>query len=151
LDDLDAHSDYTPFLAKGVPEAMTRAALRKLWQTDPTFSILDGLDIYNQDFNLSDQAITIAETSYQVGSGYLDEPKPDLVEEPDETAVAQRTQPACEPKPADRESDVEGVEVGSEVASSYDQGAEDDGDENAPDVAFAKKSHDPESGPAETA
>lgn len=36
IDDLTEHSDYTMFLQKGVPDAMRKAALRKLWVTEPS-------------------------------------------------------------------------------------------------------------------
>jgi hypothetical protein len=55
LEELDANSDYTPFLAKDVPEALARAALRKLWLSDPIFANLDGLNDYDLDYNLIDR------------------------------------------------------------------------------------------------
>ena len=73
IDTLDANSDYTGFLAKNVPEALRRAALRKLWASDPVFATLDGLNDYDEDFNVIDQAITLAQSSYRPGLGYLDE------------------------------------------------------------------------------
>jgi hypothetical protein len=36
IDDLTEHSDYTLFLRKGVPDALRKAALRKLWVTEPS-------------------------------------------------------------------------------------------------------------------
>ena len=36
IDDLTEASDYTVFLQKGVPDAMRKAALRKLWVTEPS-------------------------------------------------------------------------------------------------------------------
>lgn len=36
IDELTEDSDYTPFLRKGVPETMRKAALRKLWVTEPS-------------------------------------------------------------------------------------------------------------------
>jgi Protein of unknown function (DUF3306) len=72
IESLDFHSDYTVFLAKNVPEALRRAALRKLWVSDPVLANLDGLNDYDEDFNLVDRAITLAESSYRPGLGYLD-------------------------------------------------------------------------------
>jgi hypothetical protein len=84
IDQLDGQSDYTAFLAKNVPEALTRAALRKLWVSDPVLANLDGLNDYDEDYNLVDQAITAAQTSYRPGMGYLDEIEKELaqLEEP---------------------------------------------------------------------
>lgn len=70
IEELTAESDYTPFLAKGVPEELTRAALRKLWHSDPIFGQMDGLDTYIQDFNVTDEIITAAQTDYVIGRGY---------------------------------------------------------------------------------
>lgn len=69
IEDLNADSDYTQFLADGVPEALTRAALRKLWLSDPVLANLDGLNDYDENFNLIDKIITAADTNYKVGRG----------------------------------------------------------------------------------
>jgi hypothetical protein len=71
IEDLNADSDYTQFLTEGVPEALTRAALRKLWLSDPVFANLDGLNDYDENFNLIDKLITAADTDYKVGRGML--------------------------------------------------------------------------------
>ena len=52
IDELAANSDYTAFLADGVPESLARAALRKLWRSDPVLANLDGLNDYDEDFTL---------------------------------------------------------------------------------------------------
>jgi Protein of unknown function (DUF3306) len=72
IDDLDFHSDFTVFMAKNVPEALRRAALRKLWTSDPVLANLDGLNDYDEDYHLVDTTITAAQTAYQAGRGYLD-------------------------------------------------------------------------------
>jgi hypothetical protein len=73
IESLDAQSDYTAFLAKEVPEALTREALRKLWTSDPVFANLDGLNHYDDDYNVIDKAISVAQTSYHPEWGYLSE------------------------------------------------------------------------------
>jgi hypothetical protein len=80
IETLDFSSDYTAFLAKNVPEALRRAALRKLWVSDPVLANLDGLNDYDEDFNVIDQAITLAQSSYRPGLGYLDEAEKKLDE-----------------------------------------------------------------------
>lgn len=72
IEELTAESDYTAFLSKDVPEALTRAALRKLWTSDPVFANLDGLNHYDEDYNVIDKAITLAQTGYHPERGYLD-------------------------------------------------------------------------------
>jgi len=46
---LDQDSDYRAFLAPGVDAELRRRALRKLFR-GPKFNVLDGLDIYQDDF-----------------------------------------------------------------------------------------------------
>jgi len=88
IDELTAESDYTGFLAKGVPEALTRAALRKLWLSDPVLANLDGLNNYDEDYNVVDQIITAAQTSYRPGLGYFDEIEKELSQLEDAIADA---------------------------------------------------------------
>ena len=56
LDDvaqLDAGSDYSAFVARGVDQSVRRSALKKLF-SDPHFNIGDGLDLYMGDYNRPD-------------------------------------------------------------------------------------------------
>ncbi len=56
LDDvarLTTDSDYTRFVARGVPTGVKNAALKKLF-TDPHFNVMDGLDIYISDYGQPD-------------------------------------------------------------------------------------------------
>ncbi|HEU5017458.1 MAG TPA: DUF3306 domain-containing protein [Pseudolabrys sp.] len=73
IEELTAQSDYTAFLGEKVPEHLRRAALRKLWSSDPVFANLDGLNHYDEDYNLVDTTISAAQTAYRVGRGYLEE------------------------------------------------------------------------------
>jgi hypothetical protein len=54
IDSLDAASDITPFLARGVPTELTRQALRKAWQSDPAIRDFIGLSENSWDFNAPD-------------------------------------------------------------------------------------------------
>ena len=49
IDSLTADSDYAQFLQPKVPEALRRAAMKKLF-SDPHFNKLDGLDTYIDDY-----------------------------------------------------------------------------------------------------
>jgi hypothetical protein len=52
LDDvaaLDADSDFSAFVARGVDQAVRRSALKKLF-ADPHFNVIDKLDVYMDDF-----------------------------------------------------------------------------------------------------
>ena len=50
VESLTPDSDFTPFVARGVDEAVRRAALKKLF-ADPHFNVMDGLDTYIEDYN----------------------------------------------------------------------------------------------------
>jgi hypothetical protein len=56
LDDvavLGADSDFSAFVSQGVDKAVQRLAMKKLF-SDPHFNIMDGLDVYIDDFTKSD-------------------------------------------------------------------------------------------------
>jgi hypothetical protein len=48
---LTKDSDYSAFVAKGVDEAVKRSAMKKLF-ADPHFNVMDGLDIYIDDYSV---------------------------------------------------------------------------------------------------
>jgi hypothetical protein len=48
---LNADSDYSAFVARGVDASVRRLAMKKLF-ADPHFNLGDGLDIYMGDYNL---------------------------------------------------------------------------------------------------
>jgi hypothetical protein len=50
---LTRDSDYAPFIARGVDQAVQRGAMKKLF-ADPHFNLMDGLDIYIGDYNTPD-------------------------------------------------------------------------------------------------
>lgn len=133
LDDLTAESDYTQFFAKGVPEAVKRAALRKLWASDPVFAVLDGLNDYDHDFNLIDRVISAADTNYQIGRGFRDQDRPAPADEADEpkTVAANKT--------TGNDSDSVNQESGSGDGAATGSG-DDDTDETAHGVTDATPS-----------
>ncbi|MET0855734.1 MAG: DUF3306 domain-containing protein [Telluria sp.] len=49
---LNADSDYSAFVARGVDASVRRLAMKKLF-ADPHFNLGDGLDIYMGDYNLA--------------------------------------------------------------------------------------------------
>jgi Protein of unknown function (DUF3306) len=73
IDELNAESDYTVFLGEKVPEQLRRAALRKLWTSDPVLANLDGLNDYNEDYNLTTTVIGAVQSAWQAGRGYAEE------------------------------------------------------------------------------
>ncbi len=64
---LDAGSDFSRFMREDVPEILKRAALRRLWASDPVFANLDGLNDYDEDFSVVRAAAgAIAERAHRV-------------------------------------------------------------------------------------
>jgi hypothetical protein len=53
VESLTLESDFSPFLSAKVDEAVKRAAMRKLFH-DPHFNVMDGLDIYIDDYSKPD-------------------------------------------------------------------------------------------------
>jgi hypothetical protein len=53
IESLNVDSDFTPFLREGVQEHLKRAALKTLFQ-DPRFNVMDGLDVYIDDYSKPD-------------------------------------------------------------------------------------------------
>lgn len=66
---LDQSSDFRPFLADGVPAALRRQALRRLWRVNPIINSLDGLDDYYVTNDFTDAATVVPDlkTVYRVG------------------------------------------------------------------------------------
>lgn len=50
---LTPESDFSPFVARGVTPEVSNAAMKKLF-ADPHYNIMDGLDIYIDDYSLPD-------------------------------------------------------------------------------------------------
>ena len=73
IETLDYDADYTKFLKDGVPEALKRRALRRLWRTNPVLANIDGLNDYDDDFTDAALAVDVLKTVHKVGRGYLEE------------------------------------------------------------------------------
>jgi len=53
VESLTPDSDFTPFMQSDVDPALRRGALRKLFE-DPRFNVMDGLDVYIDDYSKPD-------------------------------------------------------------------------------------------------
>ncbi|MCB2102463.1 MAG: DUF3306 domain-containing protein [Rhodobacterales bacterium] len=114
VETLDAASDYTPFLNDKVPAHLARAALRKLWRSDPVLANLDGLNDYDEDFSVVQTISAALDTSYRVGRGQVgpepepEDGEPDGGESAPETGshAPERLARGAEATPADGESPV---------------------------------------------
>ncbi|NNE52286.1 MAG: DUF3306 domain-containing protein [Sulfitobacter sp.] len=70
-DTLGPGDDFTAFMAKAVPEAIRRRALRTLWRSNPVLANVDMLVDYGEDFTDSAMAVENIQTAYRVGKGML--------------------------------------------------------------------------------
>ncbi len=86
VEELTPESDFTAFLDRRVPAMLRRAALRKLWQSDPVFANLDGLNDYDDDFRTLGVG-QVVRTAYEVGKGFVK--AVDKIAEEAETDVAE--------------------------------------------------------------
>ncbi len=77
---LDKSSDYTRFIQANVPAAIQQKALRKLWNSDSVFEVLDGMNDYDEDFTGKGLAGKVIKTAYKVGKGFLHEENVDIVD-----------------------------------------------------------------------
>ena len=51
VEQLNAASDYRAFVARDVDPDVRNAAFKKLFHSDPHFNVMDGLDVYIDDYN----------------------------------------------------------------------------------------------------
>jgi len=85
---LDKSSDYTRFIQSNVPEEIQKKALRKLWESDSVFEVLDGMNDYDEDFTGDGLAGKVFKSAYKVGRGFMtDEDEKPAVENVDENAT----------------------------------------------------------------
>ena len=97
IESLSIESDFTAFLRPDVDESLKRGALRKLF-SDPRFNVMDGLDVYIDDYSKSDTIApeivrTLAQWRY-----IFDPPATRVNEEGHVEDVP--AQPVAEPAPA---------------------------------------------------
>jgi hypothetical protein len=96
LDDvarLTPDSDYSAFVARSVSPDVRNAAVKKLF-TDPHYNIMDGLDIYIDDYS-QPSPLSAADMAKMVGAQFLK-----LVDDPNEVkpATAATPQPTTAPQ-----------------------------------------------------
>ena len=96
IDSLDENSDFSPFMAEGVPEILRRRALRKLWRLNPVLANLDGLNDYDEDFTDAANLLSEIKTVYKVGQGMVERrPEGTVPEATPESAETE--EPGAEP------------------------------------------------------
>jgi hypothetical protein len=91
LDDvaqLTPESDFRRFVARDVPGDVRNAAVKKLF-ADPHFNVMDGLDVYIDDYS-QPSPLSKAELAMMVGAKFLK-----LVDDPDEKKTAEAAVPSA--------------------------------------------------------
>ncbi|PKO75320.1 MAG: DUF3306 domain-containing protein [Betaproteobacteria bacterium HGW-Betaproteobacteria-15] len=109
---LSLDGDFKPFVARGVPADVRNAAVKKLF-TDPHFNVMDGLDIYIDDYS-KHSPLSAAEMAKMVGAQFLK-----LVDDPNEVKI-----PAPAPVVADQEHAAEPEEAQAPQADAPEQVAQ---------------------------
>ncbi|MFP8834484.1 DUF3306 domain-containing protein [Hydrogenophaga sp. XSHU_21] len=90
LDDvasLTPESDFSRFVARDVPGDVRNAAVKKLF-ADPHFNVMDGLDVYIDDYS-QPSPLSKADIAKMVGARFLK-----LVDDPDEATTQNTTEAA---------------------------------------------------------
>lgn len=93
---LTPESDYSAFVARGVPSDVRNAAVKKLF-TDPHYNVMDGLDIYIDDYS-KPSPLSVAEMAKMVGAQFLK-----LVDDPEDkpkVSAPSQAQAPAEPEAA---------------------------------------------------
>ncbi|MHA1599480.1 MAG: DUF3306 domain-containing protein [Alphaproteobacteria bacterium] len=106
IDGMDDSSDFKVFLQAGVPDALRRRALRKLWRVNPVLANLDGLNDYDEDYSQLHLLGQGMKTLYQVGKGFVTD-EPDVVaddESPSDATEDPEAETAKLPAPSASES-----------------------------------------------
>jgi hypothetical protein len=114
LDDvarLTQESDYSAFVAQGVDQSVRRMALKKLF-ADPHFNVMDGLDIYIDDYNkftpLSAEMLAALKHAPNVLAGLFGDDESKKAEQTGEDEQDQQIEPG-QHAPAEGEADAEHI------------------------------------------
>ena len=70
IETLTADSDFTAFMKEGVPSAVRRLALRKLWASDPMFNVIDEMVEYGEDYTKATLMGEAVKSAWRPGKGY---------------------------------------------------------------------------------
>jgi hypothetical protein len=99
IESLTYESDFTVFMAKGVPKALRNQALKKLWRSDPVLANLDGLNDYDLDYRPSEIMALAARAAEDLARGtkWQTARDRDRAHEPPAAAPSGAAPPAQEP------------------------------------------------------
>lgn len=124
-DTLTEGDDFAAFMKAGVPEALRRRALRRLWRSNPVLANLDGLNDYDEDFRAPELTQKVLATAYKVGRGFLkdDDPPAEEAAAGDDVAEAGRSESA------ETNDERDGEESPPETEPTVAEAGEDAGEE----------------------
>ena len=118
VDSLTFDSDYSAFMQPKVAEETKRAALRKLF-SDPSFNLMDGLDIYVGDYTQSDPMPSGMLEKLTAAYAMLDPVEPARVAEADAAAADPASAPETDlPEAPVTESPAESAQSTPEATAS---------------------------------
>ncbi len=120
IDRLDESSDYTGFMRDGVPAELKKAALRRLWRSNPIIAHLDGLDDYDEDFTAITAVVAGLDKMRQAGRRLADG---DRKGTPEEEVAAPPEADAPPPEPAESEPEAAADKPVAEADSGDENGA----------------------------
>ena len=90
---LTRESDYSAFVARGVAPEVRNAAMKKLF-SDPHFNVMDGLDIYIDDYGKPDP-LPVEMLRQLVGVPFRQTPDPDQAQMRTQPQTQTQTTPAA--------------------------------------------------------
>ena len=120
---LSLDGDFKPFVARGVPADVRNAAVKKLF-TDPHYNVMDGLDIYIDDYS-KPSPLSAVDMAKMVGAQFLK-----LVDDPNEVKT-----PAAAPIATTEAHAAEPEEAQAPQADAPEPVAEPEPEENHDDHA----------------
>ncbi len=144
LDDvrlLTKDSDFKPFMAQSVSPEVRNAAMKKLF-ADPHFNVMDGLDIYIDDYSKSDpipESMLRQMTSAKFLKIFDDE---DDDEEGSKTAAASARESANNPADQTVAQSIDNAETDRTADHQLDNSIQPELAPAVPDLAASQKDHD---------
>ena len=98
---LTPQSDFAPYMGRTVAQAVKNAAMKKLF-ADPHFNVMDGLDIYIDDYSIP-SPLSAEERQRMVAAQFIklvDEPKPTVAATDAATAATTHARPEVPHSPS---------------------------------------------------
>lgn len=132
---LTPESDYSAFVARSVSPDVRNAAVKKLF-TDPHYNIMDGLDIYIDDYS-KPSPLSAADMAKMVGAQFLK-----LVDDPNEVKpAAAASTPATTEAAAEPQAEEPATELAQAETEATKALPDDNNDTPAPETPDPNDDH----------